>query len=117
MAPCRPVHEHSPTAYRPASVARPCDVGGDPAHHVVRGRRHRHELALGVDPGLAQRADHVGEQRRVDVAHVEADRRGAGRRHLALHRAGDLVARGELVDEALAGARRAAARPRRGPPR
>ena len=44
----------------------PVDVGGDPAHHVVGGRRDRHKLALGVDPGLAQRADDVGEQRRVD---------------------------------------------------
>ena len=41
LAPCRPVHEHSPTAYSPASVARRVEVGRDPAHHVVRGRRDR----------------------------------------------------------------------------
>ncbi len=79
-------------------------VGGHPAHHVVRGGRDRHELALGVDPGTAQGADDVGEQGGVDVAHIEADRGRARGVDPALDGAGDLVARGELVDEALAGA-------------
>ena len=51
------------------------DVGGDPAHHVMGGRGDRHELALGIDAGPAERGDHVREQGRIDLAHVEADGR------------------------------------------
>ena len=80
----------------------PIEVGGDPAHHVVRGRRHRDGLSFGIDPRGAQRADDVREQRGIDVAHVELDPAGAGQGHLPLHGPRNLVARGELVDEPLA---------------
>ena len=80
----------------------PVEVGRDPAHHVVRRRRDRDQLALGVDSGPPQRADDVREQRRVDVAHVEPDGSRAGPVDRPLDRARDLVARRELVDEPLA---------------
>ena len=75
LAPCRPVQAHSPTAYRPGDAGAAVEVGHDPAHHVVAGGGDRDELGGRVEPGLAQRGDDVREARRVDVAHVEADRR------------------------------------------
>ena len=41
---------------------RAVEVGDDPAHAVVRGRGHRHELGRRIEARLAQRADDVGEQ-------------------------------------------------------
>ena len=78
-------------------------VRRDPAHHVVRGRRHRNEFSLGVDPGATECADHVREQGLVDVAHVQVYGRSSGQRHLLLDGSGDLVAGGELVDKPLPG--------------
>ena len=57
----------------------------------------------GVESGLAQRSDHVWEMGRVDRAHVKADRALVRLLEAQCDRAGDLVAWGELVDEALAG--------------
>ena len=96
------------------AVRAAVEVGRDPAHHVVAGGGDRDELRRRVQPGLAQRGDDVGEAARVDVAHVED---AAARSRQRVDRAGDRVARRELVDEALARPRRAASRPRRGPPR
>ena len=93
-------------------------VGGDPAHHVVRGGGDRHQLACHVDPRLAQRVDDVREQRGVDVAHVERRPTLAPvRSQQLLDRARDLVARRELVDEALAVGVEQPSPPRRGSPR
>ena len=93
------------------------EVGGDAAHHVVAagetGTSSRHR----VEAGLAERVDDVGEAPGVDVAHVEVDVGLAGRVHRRADGAGDCVAGRELVDEALAGRRRAGWRPRRGRPR
>ena len=83
------------------ALGAPVEVGDDPAHHVVAGggdRRHGHR----VQPGLAQRGDDVREAAGVDAAHVQADRRRARARELVEDRARHGVARGELVDEALA---------------
>ncbi len=77
------------------------EVGDDPADHVVRGRCDRHELARHVEPGLGKRLDDVREERRVDLAHVEPDAAATARRELRVDRAADLIARRELVDEAL----------------
>ena len=100
---------------------RPCvapvEVGDDAAHHVVRRGGDRDELARRVEARRAQRVDDVREARRVDRAHVERRRRRRRSRAAGPDRARDLVARGELVDEALALRRRAASRPRRGSPR
>ena len=74
------------------------------AHHVVRGRRDGHQLGR-RDRGPASRSalDDVREQRRVDRAHVEVDARPRRSRcMLRPDRARDLVARRELLDEALA---------------
>ena len=98
-----PVHEHSPTAYRPGSVARAVEVGGDPAHHVVRRRRDRAPARArgrsrrgaaprrrsGTAPGRPRAC-----RGSTDVAPVSAI--------CALDRARHLVARRELVDEPLA---------------
>ena len=93
-------------------MRRAVEVGDDPAHPVVRGGRDRDELARRVEARLLQRADDVREQRRVDVAHVEVDRRPRPSRVIRVpDRPRDLVARGELVDEALAVRRRAACAP------
>ena len=80
----------------------PVQVGRDPAHEVVGGGGDGHELALGVEAGVAQGLDDVREQGRVDRAHVEVDVPHAGLLQLGLDGAGDLVAGLELVDEALA---------------
>ena len=99
LAPCRPVQAHSPTAYRRSTPVAPVEVGDDPAHHVVAGGRDRDALRHRVQAGLAQRADDVREAARVDHRHVELARSLAGQ---VEDRAGDVVARRELVDEALA---------------
>ena len=46
-------------------------VDDDAAHHVVRGGRNRDQLASGIEPGLAQGRDDVGEEGGIDRAHVE----------------------------------------------
>ena len=61
LAPWRPVQAHSPTASRPGSELRPVEVGGDAAHHVVRGGRDRDGLGGRVEAGLAQGLEDVGE--------------------------------------------------------
>ena len=61
----------------PGHRRRAVEVGDDPAHAVVRRRRHGDELGRRIEPRLAQRADDVGEQQRVDRAHVEVDARRA----------------------------------------
>ena len=100
------------------------EVGDDAAHHVVGGGGDGDELGHRVEAGVAEGLDDVGEAPGVDAAHVEVDVR---LRAVASMRspdgAGDLVAGGELVDEALAGVvvergALAAERPRwRGSPR
>ena len=117
LAPCRPVQEDSPTAYSPGRVERACEVGDDPAHHVVRRRGDRDELARRVEAGLAQRGDDVGEVGGVDRAHVESDRRarrtpaGAARSRARPRRGGRARRRSARRR------RRAGSRPRRGSPR
>ena len=54
-----------------------------------------------VEPRLGERADDVGEHRRIDLAHIERDRPRAGALEQFVDRTGDLVARRELLDEAL----------------
>ena len=73
LAPCSPVQEHSPIASRPGRLERASRSVGDPAHHVVRCRRDRDQLAPRVQARLLQRGDDGREQSRVDVAHVEVD--------------------------------------------
>ena len=80
----------------------PVEVGDDPAHHVVAGGGDRDALRRRVQPGLLERGDDVREAPRVDHRHVEADRVRAGAPQQVEDRAGDRVARVELVDEALA---------------
>ena len=67
----------------------------------MAGGRHGQQLGHRVQAVLAQGGDHVRELRGVDVAHVEVDVRGALLADLAEDRAGHLVARCELLDEAL----------------
>jgi len=67
----------------------------------MRGRRDRHKLARHVEAGLGERLDDVREERRVDLAHVEPDATATARREQRVDRAADLIARRELVDEAL----------------
>jgi hypothetical protein len=78
------------------------EVGDDPAHHVVAGGGDRDARRGRVQSGLLQGGDDVREAPRVDHRHVEADRGRAGAAELVVDRAGDGVARVELVDEALA---------------
>ena len=68
----------------------------------MRGGGDRDQLARDVEARLGERVDDVREERRVDLAHVERDRRGAGALEQVVDRQRDLVARRELVDEALA---------------
>ena len=77
------------------------EVGDHAAHAEVRGGRDRDQLGRRVQAGLAQRADDVRERVRVDVAHVEPDVPGVLLGHLAEDGQRDLVARLELLDEAL----------------
>ena len=55
-----------------------------------------------IQPRLGERRDDVREEPGVDVAHVETDGRRAGPLEQRRDRPRDLVARGELVDEAVA---------------
>ena len=80
----------------------PVEVGDDPAHHVVAGGGDRDALRRRVQPRLLQRRDDVREASRVDHRHVQPDRGRAGALEQVVDRAGDGVARVELVDEALA---------------
>ena len=64
--------------------------------------RDRYQLRCRVQPGLAQRADHVGKARRIDRAHVQPHRARPGHLQLGLYRPRDLVPRTELIHEALA---------------
>ena len=100
LAPCRPVQasRRSRRARRPSS-RRPGRRRSRPCRSAARGRRGRARWP--VQAGLAQCADHVGEQQRVDPAHVEVDARAPLSRIFA-RRARHLVARRKLVDEALA---------------
>ena len=93
-------------------------VGDDAAHHVVGGRRDRDQLARRVEPRLAQRARRRwgSAPGRSRACRGRPSARRSRCRQL-VDRARDLVAGGELVDEALAARRRAAWRPRRGSPR
>ena len=68
----------------------------------MRGGGDRDQLARHVEAGLGERVDDVREERRVDLAHVERDRARAGALEQLVDRPRDLVARRELVDEALA---------------
>ena len=65
--------------------------------------RNGDELTHRIETGFAQRGHHVGEPRRVDATHVQPDGPLARGLEQSLDRAGDLVTRGELVDEAPAG--------------
>ena len=49
------------------------EVHRDSAHRVVGGRGDRHRLRAGVEPGLGERGEDVGEAGRVDAAQVERD--------------------------------------------
>ena len=84
------------------------DVGRDAAHRVVRGREDRHELGHRVDTqvGARELGDVrelrldllLGQVREVEV-HVVLVRAGAAAlADLEDHRAGDHVARGEVLD-------------------
>ena len=76
------------------------EVRGHAAHRVVSGGRDSHRLAGGIDPRGAQRRHDVGEAGEIDLAHVEQD--GAALAQLGLDRESHLVARRQLVHEALA---------------
>ena len=67
------------------------------------GGRDRHQLTCRIEAGRAQRGDDVGEMAGVDRAHVEPDRLLASLLQAGVDRARHFIARGELVDEALAG--------------
>ena len=91
LAPCRPV-QRTRRRHRAREGGAGVQVGDDPAHRVVGRGRDRDQLARGVQAGLAQRGDHVGEVGGVDRAHVQAHRSLAGLLEAGLDRAGDLVA-------------------------
>ena len=76
-------------------------VADDAAHHVVRGWRDWHELLRGIEPGSAQRFDNVREAGRIDAAHIERDRRDSLGLHQVPDRAGDLITRGQFLNEPL----------------
>ena len=95
----------------------PVEVGGHAAHRVVGGRGHGHRLAGRVDAHLGEHGGDVGKASEVDVPEVEPHRPLAAARQLRLDREGHVIARRQLVHEALAGRRRAASPPRRAPPR
>ena len=81
----------------------PIEVGDDPAHHVVRGRRHRHQLAAsGRCPPRAAPRRRSGTAPGRSRACPGRPSRCRFRMHQRLDRPGDLVAGGELIDEALA---------------
>ena len=118
LAPCRPVQEDSPTAYSPGTRRARVQVGDDPAHRVVGGRRDRDQLARRVEARLAQRGDDVGEVGGVDRAHVQADRRSRPSRAGAAWIARETSSRGasSSTKRSPCGSR-AGSRPRRGSPR
>ena len=78
-------------------------VGRHAAHRVVGGGGHRDRLPRGVDAHLLQGGGDVGEAGHVDAPQVQADRALAAAAQLGLDREGHVVARRELVHEALAG--------------
>ena len=85
-----------------AHARAPVQIGHDAAHHVVRRGRDGDRLARRIQARVLQRRDDVGKERGVDAAHVEADRCGARALQQRRDRPRDLVARRELLDEALA---------------
>ena len=94
------------------------EVGGDAAHRVVRGRRHGQQVAGAgrARPRRARRRCWGSARRRPRACRG----RTAGsplRLELGLDRQRHLVARRQLVHEALAVRRSGAWRPRRAPPR
>jgi len=65
----------------------------------VRRRRHRNEIALGIQSGLVQDTRDVREVAWLDGAHVEQDHVSSAALELFVNCAGDDVARRELLDE------------------
>ena len=141
FAPCTDTQATSPAAYRPGidgvvvGERLALDVGRDAAHRVVRGREDRDHLGVGLDAEVGPRELGDVRQLRVDLlAAAGASGRGRRRRssgpaaaalaHLVGHRAGDHVARREVLDrggvalhEALVRRCCAGCRPRRARPR
>ena len=87
------------------------EVGRHAAHRVVRRRRDRDQVAARVDARPPRARRRCWGSGHVDRAHVEAHRGLAARAELGLDRQRHLVARGQLVDEALAVARRSSVAP------
>ena len=106
MAPCRPVQAHSPTANRPGTRRARVEVGDDSAHPVVSGRCDRDQLAAsGRSPPLRSSRRRSGTARGRSGA-CRGRRRPVGAPSAPVRRpfdgGRDLVARRQLVDEALA---------------
>jgi hypothetical protein len=68
----------------------------------VRRRRHGEQVAGGVEAGLGERGGDVREALHLDLPHVEPDRGLAGALELGVDGERHLVARRQLVHEALA---------------
>ena len=79
LAPCTPVDATSPTAQSPGMAGAPLQIGLDPAHRVVQGRRHRHEVARRVEAVLRE---HRGDPRETgaELRHAAGVEPGAARR-------------------------------------
>ena len=98
FAPCTPEHAASPHAHSPGKRGRAVEVGGDPAREVVRGRGHRQEVDLRVEPDRSAptprssgTAGEVGDRRGVEPEVVEPALDEPSR-----DRAGDDVTRREV---------------------
>src|SRR4051794_9337850 len=85
----------------PGDGRAPVEVRRDAAHGVVSRRSDRNQVATRIDPHLLERRFDVWEAADVPGSHVEVHGAFATALELGLDREGDLVARGELVDEAL----------------
>ena len=118
LAPCRPVHDASPTAYKPGERGARVEVGRRSRPSCsARPARPGRARARGRVPASRSAAKTLGKWAGSTARMSSPTERSAGLLQARLDRARDLVARRELVDEALAAGVEQASLPRRGSPR
>ena len=114
LAPCTPEQATSPAAHSPGSDGGAVEVGDHTAAEVVGGRRDGQPVGRGVEPDAGQRGADGRESARRTTRGRWRRATGGRRRWSSMRRgdgAGHHVAGQQLVDEALALARRGSSAP------